>query len=192
MGQKRYKRRQYIVDRGFQFRMIRKFTIVSVVIVIGSLLSLVFVYYKYGDVQVAITQPTPFGPIDTLAENGTLSTRTLLNLLWPVLSICLVVSIIFTFIYSVIISHRMAGPVYRMQQILRKMAQGDISGPESRLRKKDEFKQLLSDINNVKERWRTRMQELQLVCKDIGEDKIQKPNLKRINEIVSSFKTKVE
>ncbi len=84
----------------------------------------------------------------------------------------------------------MAGPVYRMQQILRKMAQGDISGPESRLRKKDEFKQLLSDINNVKEHWRTRIQELQLVCKDIDEDKIQKPNLKRINEIVSSFKTK--
>ncbi len=192
MGQKRNRRRQYIVDRCFQYGLIRKFTIIAIFIVIGSLSSLVLVYYKYGDVQVAITQPSPFGPIDTLTENGTVTTRTLLGLLWPVLSICLVGTIIFTFIYSVIISHRMAGPVYQMRQILEEMAQGDISISASQLRRKDEFKQLFSDINNVKERWRIRIQELQLVCKDIGKDEIQEQNLKRINDIVFSFKTKTE
>ncbi len=192
MSQKRYKRRQYIVDRTFQYGLIRKFTIVATFIVIGSLSSLVLVYYKYGDVQIAITQPTPFGQIDTLIEEGTVSTRTLLDLLWPVLSICLVGTIIFTLIYSVIISHRLASPVYRMRQILKEMAQGDISSPSSQPRKKDEFKMLFTDINNVKECWRTRIQELQSACQNIGEDKIQKQNLKRINDIVFSFKTKTE
>ncbi len=192
MGRKRYKRRQYIVDKTFQYGLIRKFTIVSIFIVIGSLSSLVLIYYKYGDIQIDIAQPTPFGQIDALFEDGAVSTRTLLDILWPVLSICLVGTIIFTFFYSVLISHRMAGPIYRMRQILKKMSQGDISGPESKLRKKDEFKQLLSDINNVKEHWRTRIQELQLACKNIGEDNIQKQNLKQLNDIVSWFNTKTE
>lgn len=192
MGQKGYKRRQYIVDRSFQYGLIRKFAIVAVFIVIGSLSCLVLVYYKYGDVQIDIAQPTPFGTIDTLTGNVAVTTRTLLDLLWPVLSICLVGTIIFTFIFSVIISYRMAGPVYRMRQILEEMAQGDISGPMSHLRGKDDFKQLFADINNVKEHWRTRIQELQLACQNIGEDKIQKQNLKRINDIAFSFKTKTE
>jgi methyl-accepting chemotaxis protein len=192
MGQRGHKRRQYIVDRSFQYGLIRKFAIVAVFIVIGSLSCLVLVYYKYGDVQVDIVQPTPFGTIDTLTGNVAVTTRTLLDLLWPVLSICLVGTIIFIFIFSVIISYRMAGPVYRMRRILEEMAQGDISSPESHLRGKDDFKQLFADINNVKKHWRTRIQELQLACQNIGEDKIQKQNLKRINDIAFSFKTKTE
>jgi methyl-accepting chemotaxis protein len=192
MGQRGHKRRQYIVDRSFQYGLIRKFAIVAVFIVIGSLSCLVLVYYKYGDVQVDIVQPTPFGTIDTLTGNVAVTTRTLLDLLWPVLSICLVGTIIFIFVFSVIISYRMAGPVYRMRRILEEMAQGDISSPESHLRGKDDFKQLFADINNVKKHWRTRIQELQLACQNIGEDKIQKQNLKRINDIAFSFKTKTE
>jgi methyl-accepting chemotaxis protein len=192
MGQRGHKRRQYIVDRSFQYGLIRKFAIVAVFIVIGSLSCLVLVYYKYGDVQVDVVQPTPFGTIDTLTGNVAVTTRTLLDLLWPVLSICLVGTIIFIFIFSVIISYRMAGPVYRMRRILEEMAQGDISSPESHLRGKDDFKQLFADINNVKKHWRTRIQELQLACQNIGEDKIQKQNLKRINDIAFSFKTKTE
>jgi methyl-accepting chemotaxis protein len=192
MGQRGHKRRQFIVDRSFQYGLIRKFAIVAVFIVIGSLSCLVLVYYKYGDVQVDIVQPTPFGTIDTLTGNVAVTTRTLLDLLWPVLSICLVGTIIFIFIFSVIISYRMAGPVYRMRRILEEMAQGDISSPESHLRGKDDFKQLFADINNVKKHWRTRIQELQFACQNIGEDKIQKQNLKRINDIAFSFKTKTE
>lgn len=190
MSQSTYKRRQYIVDRSFQYGMIRKFAIVAVFIVIGSLSSLVLVYYKYGDVQVAIVQPTPFSSIDTLAENGTVTTRTLLDLLWPVLSICLVATIIFTFIFSVIISYRMAGPVYRMRMVLGEMVQGDLSRPSGRLRIKDEFEHLFSDICNVKEYWRSQIEELQWICRELGEDGDQEKHLKRLNEIISSFKTK--
>jgi methyl-accepting chemotaxis protein len=86
----------------------------------------------------------------------------------------------------------MAGPVYRMRQLLEEMGQGDISGSMSHLREKDDFKQLFIDINNVKENWRTRIQELQLACQNIGEGETQKQNLKRINDIAFSFKTKTE
>lgn len=192
MGKRKYKRRQYIVDTKFQYSLISKFAILTASIVIGSLSFLVLVYYKYGDVQVSVEQPIPFGLADVLVDNKEMATYTLWNLLWPVLSICLLGAIIFTFFYSVIISHRMAGPVFRMRKLLEEMAQGDLRRSVSLLRKKDEFKHLFADINNVKERWRLQIQELQMACRELDEDRSQELPLKRIKEIASSFQTEIK
>lgn len=192
MGKGTYKRRQYIVDTRFQYSLMSKFAILAALVIIGSLSFLVLAYYKYGDVQIAVVQPTPFGQVDSLVDNEVVGTYSLLDLLWPVLSICLVGTIIFTFFFSLIVSHRMAGPVYRMRNLLSEMAKGDLSRPVSCLRKKDEFKHLFADINNVKEHWRLQMQELQLACRKLGEDGSQEQHLKRIKEIVSSFRTEIE
>ena len=192
MGKGTYKRRQYIVDSRFQYSLMSKFAILTAFVVIGSLSFLVLVYYKYGDVQVSIMQPLPFGQADSLVDNSAMETYSLVDLLWPVLSIFLVGTIIFTFIFSVIVSHRMAGPVYRMRQILKEMAQGDLRRSVIHLRKKDEFKHLFADINNVKECWRLQIQELQSACRELGEDRFQELPLNRIKEIASSFKTEIE
>ena len=188
MSKGTYKRRQYIVDTRFQYSLMSKFAILTAFVVIGSLSFLVLVYHKYGDIQVSVVQPIPFGLADSFVDNEGVGTYTLLDLLWPVLSICLVGTIIFTFFFSLIVSHRMAGPVYRMRNLLNEMAKGDLSRPVSRLRKKDEFKHLFADINNVKEHWRLQIQELQLACQELGEDRYQEPHLKHIKKIVSSFK----
>ncbi len=192
MGKKKYKRRQYIIDSRFQYSLISKFAILSASIVIGSLSFLVLAYYIYGDIQVSIEQPIPFGLADSFMDNGDKATYTLMNLLWPVLSICLVGTIIFTFFFSLIVSHRMAGPVYRMRNLLNEMENGDLSRPVSNLRKKDDFKHLFADINNVKEHWRVQIQELQLACQVLDKDGFQEQHLKRIKEIASSFKTERE
>ncbi len=192
MSRVTYKRRKYIVDTRFQYSLMSKFAILTAFVVIGSLSFLVLVYYKYGDVQVSIMQPIPFGQADSLVDNEAMKTYTLVDLLWPVLSICLVGTIIFTFIFSVIVSHRMAGPVYRMRQLLKEMAQGDLRRSVIHLRKKDEFKHLYADINNVKECWRLQIQELQSACRELGEDRFQELPLNRIKEIASSFKTEIE
>ncbi len=190
MSQSTYKRRQYIVDSSFQYGLIRKFAIVTAFIVIGSLSSLVLVYYKYGDVQVDIVQPISFDSSDNFENDETIKTYALLDILWPVLSICLFGTITFTFIYSLLISHRMAGPIYRMRMVLGEMVQGDLSRPSGRLRRKDEFEHLFSDICDVKEYWRSQIEELQWICRELGEDGNQEKHLKRLNEIISSFKTK--
>jgi len=192
MGKGTYKRRQYIVDTRFQYSLMSKFAILTAFVVIGSLSFLVLVYYKYGDIQVFAVQPNLFGHPDSLVDSEVVGSYTLLDLLWPVLSICLVGSVIFTFFFSLIVSHRMAGPVYRMRSLLEEMAKGDLSRPISQLRKKDEFKHLFADINNVKEHWRLQIQELQLACRELGDDRSQEPHLKRIKRIASSFKTEIE
>ena len=135
MGKKKYKRRQYIVDSRFQYSLISKFAILTASIVIGSLSFLVLAYYMYGDIQVSVEQPLPFGLSDSFMDDGETVTYTLMNLLWPVLAICLVGTIIFTFFFSLIVSHRMAGPVFRMRNLLGEMAKGDVSRPVSRLEK---------------------------------------------------------
>jgi len=192
MGKRKYKRRQYIIDRRFQYSLISKFAILTASIVIGSLSFLVLIYYIYGDIQVSIEQPIPFDLSDNFVDNEDMVTYTLMNLLWPVLSICLVGTIIFTFFFSLVVSHRMAGPVYQMRNLLEEMAKGDLSRPVSCLREKDEFKHLFADINNVKEHWRLQIQELQLACQKLGEDRYQEQYLKRIKTITSSFKTEIE
>jgi methyl-accepting chemotaxis protein len=192
MGKGTYKRRQYIVDSRFQYSLMSKFAIVTAFVVIGSLSFLVLVYYKYGDIQVSIVQPIPFGQADSLVDNEVMDTYTLVDLLWPVLSICLAGTIIFTFFFGVIVSHRMAGPVYRMRQLLEDMAQGDLRRSVIHLRKNDEFKHLFADINNVKECWRLQIQELQSACRELDEERFQELPLNRIKEIASSFKTEIE
>ncbi len=192
MGKATYKRRQYIVDTKFQYSLMSKFAILTACVVTGSLSILVLAYHKYGDIQVSVVQPIPFGLFDSLVDNEGAGTYTLLDLLWPVLAICLISTIIFTFFFSLIVSHRMAGPIYRMRNLLGEMAKGDLSSPVSRLRKKDEFKHLFADINDVKERWRLQIQELQVACRELDEDRFQELHLKRIKEIASSFQTEIE
>ena len=192
MSKRTYKRRQYIVDTRFQYSLMSKFAILTACVVIGSLSFLVLVYHKYGDIQVSVVQPIPFGLLDSLVDNEGVSTYTLLDLLWPVLAICLVGAIIFTFFFSLIVSHRMAGPVYRMKNLLNEMANGDVSRPVSCLRKKDEFKHLFADINKVKEHWRLQIQEIQLACRELDKDRSQEQHLKHIKEIASSFITEID
>ena len=192
MRKRTYKRRQYIVDTRFQYSLMSKFAILTACVVIGSLSFLVLVYHKYGDIQVSVVQPIPFGLLDSLVDNEGVSTYTLLDLLWPVLAICLVGAIIFTFFFSLIVSHRMAGPVYRMKNLLNEMANGDVSRPVSCLRKKDEFKHLFADINKVKEHWRLQIQEIQLACRELDKDRSQEQHLKHIKEIASSFITEID
>jgi methyl-accepting chemotaxis protein len=187
-----YKRRQYIVDTQFQYRLMSKFAILTACVVIGSLTFLVLVYHEYGDIQVSVVQPLPFDLLDGLTNHEGASSYSLLDLLWPVLAICLVGTIIFTFFFSLIVSHRMAGPVFRMRNILKEMATGDLSRPVSSLRKKDEFKHLFADINEVNEYMRLQIKELKLACGELGENGTQEQHLKRIREIASSFKTEIE
>jgi signal transduction histidine kinase len=51
-------------------------------------------------------------------------------------------------ILSVFISHRTAGPIYKFEQIIRSLAKGK-EVPEIKLRKRDEFYDLATAINNL-------------------------------------------
>jgi len=147
------------------------------------------VYHYYGDIRVEIAQPLPSLLSGSVKATDEFQSYSVFDLFWPVLTACIVVALLFTIVYGVIISHRMAGPVYRMRQILAKMAKYDLSGPPEHTRKKDEFKSLLADLNNLKEQLRRPILELQTLCQEMNADTIQKQHVHRIYEIISQFKT---
>lgn len=182
------RRKRYIVDKRFQFRLILKFITIVIVFGICSLSLLAYVFYEFGSWEAeSPKQPAlPLGLSDSLEPVAPAQTYTVFELLWPVLSISLFLMMLFTFIYGIFLSHRMAGPVFRMKRMLGDMSGGNLSGPRENLRKKDEFVELFNDIQNLKESWRNKIQELQLLCHS-PEDTSEGQNLVRIRKIISTF-----
>jgi methyl-accepting chemotaxis protein len=188
MNQKQYKSRIFIVDPEFQYGLIRKIAIIGVLIILMSLSFMATVQQLYGDVQIAVAQPNPFAVsenISTLPEQ-----ISIFKLLWPVLLICLIVTLAIIFIFGLIISHRMAGPIFRMRFVIEQMAHGDL-GNKIRLRKKDDFKSLAATINNLNKSWQMQIKEIKELCQKLeaGDDERQKKIQDQLNEILYTFKT---
>ena len=58
------------------------------------------------------------------------------------------IAVILTGMFSVFFLHRVAGPVYRIGQVLKRMGSGEIPG-EVQLRKRDFFKETAEELNRV-------------------------------------------
>lgn len=187
MSQQANKRRKYIVDPDFQYGLIRKMAILAGLIIIAALSSLALVFYLYGDVQVEVIQPIPFASSDGLRI---VEENTILGLLWPVMAVSLLVTLVVIFLFGLVVSHRMAGPVFSMRRTLGEMSRGDLTGP-IRLRKSDAFKSLADEINGLRERWRVPIQEIQSLCRGLnsGDNSKQKEHLNKLCKLLSTFKT---
>ena len=183
MAQQKYKRKIYIIDPDFQYRMIRKSCLVGVAIIAMSLFFLAMVHHLYGDVQLTmVTQPNPFAPAPASISPPPEPTS-LLNLLWPVMAVSVGITLLFLFFYVTIASHRMAGPIFRICRVLQEMAEGDISG-EVRLRKKDEFKQLAKEVDNLKISLRTKVKQMLDITRNADNGDVScRKNMKGKNKV---------
>ena len=131
MASKKVIRKQYIVKKGFQLRFMVVIIIAMVLIALVTALSL------YSAVmQTLVTQ--------FHGENLALIQHAITYKLF-VRSLLLIFAIA---ILSVFISHRTAGPIYKFEQIIRALASGKVV-QEIKLRKRDEFYELASAINNL-------------------------------------------
>jgi methyl-accepting chemotaxis protein len=65
------------------------------------------------------------------------------------LVIILVIVSIFIVGKGILLSHRIAGPIYHIQNDLKKIAEGDLLS-ETRTRSRDEFKALVDSMNEAK------------------------------------------
>jgi len=164
MASKKYKRRQFIVDPAFQYRLIRRIMGLALLMIAMSIAFLVVVYAMYGDIQFQLAQPDPFA-----SGNGTGSLvvqKSLLGLLWPILAICLGIAVLVTLVFGVLVSHRMAGPVFRIRRVLGEMQEGNLQG-DIHLRRKDDFKSLAESINEMKRNWRETVKALRSVQRQL-------------------------
>ena len=125
MAEKKWKRKKLVVDKEFQFRYLMTWVLLTMSLlgglVIGSLS--VFWYFKS---EVMLTY-----------------------FIW-VNGLCAVVITGASVYYIILHSHRIAGPAFRLERLIKEMAEGR-RGFRVRLRQKDYLKQLATALNELLE-----------------------------------------
>lgn len=157
----RNRRRQFIIEGNFQTRFMLRFIIV---IVGGALLSAGALF----GVLYFVNQVGGAGGIFSRArETAEGVTGIFQVVLFPVLiSNFLILGVIIP--YSLAQSHKIAGPIYRLEQSLELLLKGDMDFMIT-LRKKDEFKYLAQKMNAFIDFVRRNIGEVQLSHRVIQE-----------------------
>jgi len=135
MAQRKYKRRKKLIDPGLQLRLTGAFVAMSAL----SLLLQFLLFAQYlSDAAAALPHD---GPVLASGINGLLG-KTLLVSFAVLLPVTLAVGILVTF--------RVAGPLYRFTQFLGSVSRGEHPG-ECRIRKGDELHEFCALLNRVTE-----------------------------------------
>lgn len=131
----RYKRRQYIVAPAFQLKYVG---LILALVFITALLCSYFVYYTVmlvlGD---KLANVYPQGRLVSIVSM--VNFRILLSMVFLIPAV---------FIFGILASHKIAGPIYRIEKFLNAMSSGILS-EKLTLRKKDELVSLANGINLV-------------------------------------------
>ena len=131
----RYRRKQYIVARKFQLKYIG---LILILVFLTAILCSYVVYYTLmllmGD---KLANVYPQGRLVSIIN--TVNIRLLLSLVFIAPLIVVI---------GIFASHKIAGPIYRIEKYLAAMAGGDFSEPIT-LRKNDELISLANGINRV-------------------------------------------
>jgi hypothetical protein len=159
------KRRTYVIDKKFQFRFIATFLIyilISLLLFSGAIFIFYWISYMVGDnvvsefiivykqVQLTDSEGKPRlddknRPLTTTEPQSPISPVQLI--LPPILINNLFISLIIS-ILGVFYSHKIAGPVYRMDKDIGRVLSGE-KGVTIKLRKTDKLHNLADRINQL-------------------------------------------
>ena len=149
------RRRNYLIDKKFQSNFIVKFCLL--VSAAGILI---------------------MGIIYLLAKNATtvsfVNSRVVVqstaDFLFPVLGQTFIVAIVLissaTIIFTLFVSHRIAGPAFRFKKVLKDLMDGNFRG-ECNIRKGDSLRDVAAAINNVMENMRLALKEIDISISDL-------------------------
>ena len=149
------RRKTYVIERNFQTRFILRFILVIVgatLVSTGALLGVFYFKFQFGTAELnnLIIMITPEGTTDV----SSLFKIVLIPILAAnLLILCVIVP------YSLVYSHKVAGPVYRFQKSLDMILEGQLDFM-IRLRKKDEFKNIAEKMNSLIDYMRRNIEEV--------------------------------
>jgi HAMP domain-containing protein len=131
------RRRNYFIEKSFQVRFILKFCIL---VVCGGLLTITALYIMgMGSTTVSIV-------------NSRVVVKSTSDFLLPVLiQTFLVVMVLVgaaTILVTLFVSHKIAGPLYRLKKAMEQLSDGDFKA-EMKLRQKDQLKELADTFNTM-------------------------------------------
>lgn len=190
-----YKRKKLIIKRRFQFKLMSRIFI-STVILLALCAGTIFYINSWSldrsiervntflsDVTFkAKTDPASMSGLKMIDESQRLGTNIIESLdklketIVLAFLITMVVALIIVATVFLIISHRIAGPIYRFEQTLNAYKDGDLS-IRVHLRKHDELKDLADAFNGMGENLNQKMKEIQAELISLQE-KLESPKLK--------------
>ena len=137
MENKIYKRRNYFIDNKFQSKFIMRF---SALVLIGGMLTIAFIYLLGMQSKTVAIQ------------NSRVIVKTTADFILPlliqaVIAVTIIVGIT-TGILTLLVSHKISGPLYRFKKVLEALEQGDFSS-EFHIRLADQFHELADEINGM-------------------------------------------
>jgi len=190
MAEKVYKRRVYIINRKFQLKYL--FIIISVMLITVAAVSFTTFYLVWDKV----IEEFFFVP-DAAGKLGYILVNTTKMLLVPVI----LLTAVFT-VAGVLLSHRVAGPLYRVEKIAEELGRGNLN-VNVRFRKGDDLQELAASLNAMIGNIRDMVAEDKKIIENLSEmseklkkdmegDKDLKQDVKetieKINEIVKRLK----
>jgi methyl-accepting chemotaxis protein len=141
------KRRNYFIDKKFQANFIVKFCLL--VAATGSLIMAALYLLTRKATTVSFV-------------NSRVVVQSTADFIFPVLIQTFLVTMVLlslaTIFFTLLLSHRIAGPAFRFKKVLKALAEGDFCG-ECRIRKGDSLQDVAAAINSVMENARGVLKE---------------------------------
>ncbi|MBN8226200.1 signal protein [Corallococcus macrosporus] len=81
------------------------------------------------------------------------------HLTWWVLGGCLLTFIVVVALATIVVTHRMAGPLFRIKRMMREVADGSLNPPQHGLREGDELQDVFEAARDMTQRLRARQTE---------------------------------
>lgn len=132
-----YKRRTYFIKKDFQFRFIFKFCLL---VLLGAIVSTAVLAYFSSETLTS-----------TYEESRLVIEKTSVAILPAVIYTNLITLVLISAAaigVTLLVSHKLAGPMFRFEADLKTIGQGDLT-KEVRLRKEDQLKDLVQSLNGM-------------------------------------------
>jgi len=143
-----YRRRIYFIEKEFQTKFILKF---CALVAIGGLLTVGILY-------ILAMHSTTVSIVNSRVVVRTTADFILPILIQTVLGIIIIVSIA-TIAMTLFVSHKIAGPLYRLKKVMETLAEGDFSS-DFRIRRFDQLQDLANAFNAMILKIRTELKAL--------------------------------
>ena len=181
----RERRRNYYINKKFQRNFIIKF---CSLVALGSVISAAVIY--------EMSKAT----VTTTFENSRLAIKTTADFILPTVllsgAVVIVVIGVATIIITLFTSHKIAGPLYRMDKDVQEVAAGNLA-KRFNLRQGDEIRPLAESLDRMAERLRVDIAEAKNAfselesAPDLGPASSAKAKdaLRRLKSVIEKFKT---
>jgi len=169
------RRKNYYIDKDFQMKFIVKFCFV---IIVASIATATLIYY--------FNLQTTTVAFENLRVTVKTTSDFILPIVLQILAIVTIVAGILTVYFTMFTSHKISGPLYKLNVELKKIKDGDFTTP-IRIRSTDQLQQIANNFDDFRKNMQETIKRLQSKC-DEAENACSKDEISKIKKKIQTLK----